>query len=436
MSEAKQVRVSEIIPKPFHKAYSAIRSKKITWVVEKGGRGSGKSYNTPIAMAIEMMREPQNMLCMRKVANTLQESVYNQVITALEKLEVEHYWKFKKSPLQIIYKPTQCYFLFRGADDPSKLKSIKSRTYPLTTLWIEEAAEFRNEDEVRTITNSILREKLPENMRYKLILTYNPPKSRLHWLNKKYESGRKIENTFIHHSTYLDNPYLSEQSLQEIEYIKRTDERRYKWEYLGEPLGDGLQPFNNLIFRKISDEEIKKFDKIRQGLDWGYASPLAWTRAHFEKYIETVNGLPVEKRRVYIFGEIHKTQMQAEDLAKEVISKGWQDLPVITDTNNKDGNFILQKSGIKVRPVSKGKGSVEAGETAMASINEIIIDDTRCPKTADEFENAVYISNKDGTVIRSEIAEPKHSIDSLRYGLEDDLKVINAKFVPITVPIF
>ena len=51
MSEAKQVRVSEIIPKPFHKAYSAIRSKKITWVVEKGGRGSGKSYNTPIAMS-------------------------------------------------------------------------------------------------------------------------------------------------------------------------------------------------------------------------------------------------------------------------------------------------------------------------------------------------------------------------------------------------
>ena len=64
-------------------------------------------------------------LVLRKVANTLRDSVYAQYIWAIGTLGVSDYWDACKSPLELIYRPTGQCILFRGADDPMKLKSIK-----------------------------------------------------------------------------------------------------------------------------------------------------------------------------------------------------------------------------------------------------------------------------------------------------------------------
>ena len=65
--------------------------------------------------------------------------------TCYATLGVSAYWKVQKSPLQLIYIPRGNKIIFRGADDPAKIKSIKISKFPLAYLWYEELAEFKTE---------------------------------------------------------------------------------------------------------------------------------------------------------------------------------------------------------------------------------------------------------------------------------------------------
>ncbi len=56
---------------------------------------------------------------------------------------------------------------FRGAQNPERLKSLKDAKFPFAIGWIEELAEFKTEDEVTTITNSLLRGELGNGLFYK-----------------------------------------------------------------------------------------------------------------------------------------------------------------------------------------------------------------------------------------------------------------------------
>ena len=151
-------------------------------------------------------------------------------------------------------------------------------------MWIEELGEFKTEDEVTTITNSMLRGELDEGLFYKFYFSYNPAKRKQHWANKKYETSFQPDNTFVHHSTYLNNPFISKQFIQEAESAKQRNELRYRWEYLGEAIGSGVVPFNNLRIEKIPDDLYNSFDNIRNAVDFGYATdPLAFVRWHYDK---------------------------------------------------------------------------------------------------------------------------------------------------------
>lgn len=108
-------------------------------------------------------------LCIRKVGNTLETSVFEQLQWAIEYLGVSKFWEVKKSPLRLIYKPRGNAIIFRGADKPDKIKSIKTSKFPITILWVEELAEFKTEDEVSTIVNSIDRADLPEGLHYEVL---------------------------------------------------------------------------------------------------------------------------------------------------------------------------------------------------------------------------------------------------------------------------
>ena len=80
---------------------------------------------------------------------------------------------YKSLPTRnLTYLPTGNRIIFRGADDPMKLKSIKTHRYPIAILWIEEVTEFKNEDEVSTIVNSVIRAGLPDGLKYHIFFTY------------------------------------------------------------------------------------------------------------------------------------------------------------------------------------------------------------------------------------------------------------------------
>ena len=179
----------------------------------------------------------------------------------IDKLGMAEYWGSKSSPPELIYKPTGQRILFRGADDPMKLKSIKVPFGYLAITHFEEKDQFEGRAEIRNILQSTMR----GGETFWNFESYNPPITRENWAN--IDSMEARPDRLCHKSTYLQAPpeWLGEQFLIEAEYVKETNEREYRHEYLGEAVGSGGEVFENLEVREITDEEISHFDHIYNG---------------------------------------------------------------------------------------------------------------------------------------------------------------------------
>ncbi|GJM72985.1 terminase [Paenibacillus macerans] len=406
-------KLSEFIPKAFHATWEAANDPNVLNIVEKGGRGSGKSSDIAHIIVQLLMRYPVNAVGIRYIDNTIELSIFEQIKWAIAEQGVSHLFRVNKSPMRITYKPRGNYMAFRGAQNPERLKSLKDANFPFAIGWIEELAEFKTEDEVTTITNSLLRGELEDGLFYKFFYSYNPPKQKQSWVNKKYETQFIPENTFVHHSTYLDNPFISKAFISEAEAAKERNIRRYEWEYLGKAIGSGVVPFDNLTFRQITDEEIKTFDNIRQGIDWGYGvDPFSFGRWHYDK----------TRRRLYALDELYGVKISNREAAEWIKGKGYHDVQTLADSAEPKSIDEMREHGVNVWGARKGPGSVEYGEKWLDDLEEIVIDPQRTPNTAREFENIDYQTDADGNPKAKLEDKDNHTIDQCRYALENDMR--------------
>src|SRR5690606_35262023 len=230
-----------------------------------------------------------NAVVFRRYQNELRDTVYGQFEWTAAKLGIGHLLRFGLSPMQIQFMTTGQKILFRGADNPTKLKSINLGRGYVKYAWFEEVDQFASYDEIRIILQSLFR---GEDRRRVAFFSFNPPKSGRAWVNQEvkiHRPGRRV-----HHSTYLDVPrhWLGERFLVDAEHLRKVNETAYRHEYLGEEVGTGLEVFTNVELRAITDDEIRSFDQIRQGLDFGYAAdPAAFVRLHYD----------ATRRRIYVF---------------------------------------------------------------------------------------------------------------------------------------
>jgi hypothetical protein len=137
------VKLSNLIPPKFHDVWRASLNQNILHVVCEGGRGSGKSSDVAHIIIQLIMRYAVNAVCIRKTDNTLEQSVYEQLKWAISEQQVTHLFKFNKSPLRITYLPRGNYIVFRGAQYPERIKSLKDSQFPFAIGWIEELAELK-----------------------------------------------------------------------------------------------------------------------------------------------------------------------------------------------------------------------------------------------------------------------------------------------------
>ena len=411
MNDVK-VSVKDLIAPVFYPLHNDIKKHKHTHYWLKGGRGSTKSSVISIEIILGMMRDStRNGIVFRKVGDTLRESVYEQLVWAIEVLGVSEYWDQRTSPLQLIYKPTKQKILFRGVDDPSKSKSIKLRKGYFAYVWFEELAEFSDADEISTILQSLLR----GGSDFWCFYSYNPPRSVNSWVN--YESQLERTDKIVHHSTYLDVPpeWLGQQFLIEAETKKRTKPDAYEHEYLGKAIGTGGEVFNNVVKRKITDEEISIFDRIKRGLDWGYAAdPFSYLAMHYDK----------TRKRLFIFYEYYKLSVSNSKAAQVIKKQNPDNSLVICDSAEPKSVKDLQSYGIKAIGAKKGPGSIETGIKFLADeLEEIIIDPDRCPNTYREFSTYELEKDRFGNFKSDYPDKNNHSIDATRYGMERDSSI-------------
>ena len=81
----------------------------------------------------------------------------------------------------------------------------------------------------------------------------------------------------------------------------------------------------------------------------------------------------------------------------------------------------MRSYGLRVRGARKGPDSVEYGIKFLQDLEEIIIDPRRCPNTAREFLNYELERDAKGNFKAEFPDRDNHSIDAIRYALEDDM---------------
>lgn len=213
--------------------YHALKACNTTYIVNYGSGGSGKSYATAQHIVGKCLEGNEQVLVIRKVANSLTDSVVSQfldVALPFWGLTLGDDYYYNKSNRTLFFRNSESRIKFRGLDNPEKMKSIQG----ITLVWIEEATEL-SESDFDILSGRIRGEKEPQ-----IILSYNPI-SELHWLKKRFHSDRyekskpdqpfywyKHDRTTVIFSTYVINPFVGKKYIDDMAWYEENDPQYYR----------------------------------------------------------------------------------------------------------------------------------------------------------------------------------------------------------------
>lgn len=423
------IPLRECIIKDFFPVLDDIFNHRHSRYIFPGGRGSTKS--SFIAVAIVMLitiYHNIHAVCFRKIANTIQTSIFPQVVWAIYQLGLEDYFKIPKNySTPIEYIPTGQRIYFMGLDDPDKVKSIKVPFGYIGINWFEELDQYEGDRELRKVTQSTKR----GGDIFWDFRSFNPPISKNNWANELVEDYELYpkKSTLVTRSNYLQVPpeWLGPEFLDEAEELKEKNPRAYEHEYMGVPVGTGGDVFPNACALDMSalvpkynemGVEVSKvpmwqtFDEIYNGIDWGFAiDPFRYVRMHFDK----------KHLDLYIFDEYDTVKTRNADvfhMLYDELKKVRREELVIADSAEEKSIADFKAYGAFIRGADKGPDSVRYGIKWLQGLCHIYIDPQRCPKTYKEFTQYEYEQDRDGEFISAYPDENNHSIDAVRYALQ------------------
>ena len=389
-----------------------------------GGRGSGKSSFVALEIINQIMKDrsgQSNAIVIRKYANTLRGSVFNQIQWAIDTLGVSDHWRSTVVPLQFIYETGQVIRL-SGLDDPTKLKSLKPTKGYFRILWIEEFSEIVGELELRNLQQSVLR----GGDRFTVFRSFNPPISKNAWVNQYIEEKDDRSLTVRTDYRMIPESWLGDLFLEEAERLKEINPKAYEHEFLGLPVGNGSEVFPNLEIREITDEEIRRQTYIFQGLDFGFSSdPFAFVRLAYDRKTDTV----------YFIDEIYKRGCGNKEIADRIKEKGYDKTGqvsgsffgsevyeerqlIVCDCAEPKSIVDLHDNGLKAVACHKEPGCVQY-RTRWLQHRRLVIDPSRTPESAREFQNYCYVVDRKTGEITSELPDrDNHTIDATAYALD------------------
>ena len=404
-----KIHLPDIVAPHFKELHIDIQKHGHTFYWEEGGRGSTKSSHISVEIPLLLLKHPTcHAVILRKVGNTIKNSVYPQMQWAIDKLGLTSRFKFKTSPHEITYKKTGQKILFMGVDDPQKIKSIKLPFGYIGICWCEELDQFDGMEEIRNLNQSLLR----GGDAYWWFGSFNPPKSQNNWVNE--EKLLEDADRLIHHSDYRGVPveWLGQRFIDEAEKLKAKNLRSYEHEYLGKVTGTGGAVFENVEDMEMTDEQLSQFDRLYYGLDYGFAvDPLAFLCIYYDSKHEDV----------YIFDEIYQQKL-SNSKAVELIKPKAAFRRVIADSAEPKSIAEMRGMGLNITGARKGPDSVDHGIKWLQDRAHIYIDKRRCPNTYKEFVMYEYEKNRQGQFISAYPDANNHAIDAARYGLSEAMR--------------
>lgn len=385
--------------------YNDFWNTKKRYRVCKGSRGSKKSKTTAINMITRIVQYPEsNGLCVRRYQNTLRDSVFSDLKWAVHKLQLDQFFEWTVSPMEIVYKPTGQKILFRGLDDGLKITSISVDKGVLCWVWVEEVYEISNEDDFNKLDMSI-RGQVPDGYFKQITLTFNPWSANS-WLKARFFDNPD-ENTFVKTTTWKCNEWLDDSDRAIFERMRINNPRRYRIEGEGEwGITEGLI-YEKVKVEDFDVEEVRKTPGIIScfGLDFGYTDPNAFTAS----MVDNTNMI------IYVFDEWYRNGVTNKVIADAIKEMGYGGQRIICDAAEPKSIAELQEEGIRAEESRKGKDSVNHGIQLIQ--NYTIVISPKCTEFQKEISNYCWAKDKDGKPTNKPDHEFSHGMDSFRYAV-------------------
>jgi phage terminase large subunit len=187
--------------------------------------------------------------------------------------------------MEMVFKPSGQKILYFGCDDPLKIKSTKLPKGFIKYIVFEEFDQFSGMKEIRNVVQSLARggEAI-------VFFVFNPPPEFEHWANIEADANKP--GRLRHHSDFrdVDIKWLGPKFLKEAEYLRNVNKIAYDNEYLGLVTGVGGSIFKNVNNVSFSDEQTMYFEKVRQGLDFGFSlHPAAWVKLNYNNARQSID---------------------------------------------------------------------------------------------------------------------------------------------------
>lgn len=404
--------------------YNRFMNSRDMFCVVKGSKGSKKSKTAAIKIVSLIMQYPMsNALCVRRVRDTLLDSVFADIGWAIDKLQVNHLWKKSRNPMRYTYRPNDPDYqtiLFKGMDKAEKLASITADHGFLNFVWIEEAFELTNDEEFEKLQMSI-RGQLPPGYFKQIIMTFNPW-SELSWLKERF-FDRQAPDSFVDTTTFRDNEFLDEVDIRRYLDLYETNPRRARVVCDGDwGVSEGLI-YENWEVDEFDIEALKDNPDIKllYGLDFGWSAYTAFVAC----------GVDIKRRSIYVFDEWYQTKQTALDIAKAMIQRGYGHEKIVADCAQPESIFVLRtgnglseetSTGVVVTyslpnmvAAVKGADSIDYGIQFIQSFRIHI--HPRCSNFMKEIAVYAYDVDKDGKSTGKPIDEYNHGLDGWRYSI-------------------
>lgn len=398
-------RIDEVTNPVYRKYYDDHRRYQVL----KGGAGAGKSIFIAQKITYNIVfRSGFNVLALRKVNKNNHNSTFAEICKCI------HAWNFdglfdinhSHGGEEIRCKVNGNKILFRGLDDPEKIKSITFESGDLVCIWVEEASEINEEDFNQLDLRIRGRGAIPKS----IILTLNPIDIDSFIKARFFDRPIPEADGFVLETTYKDNLYLDDKYKEVLESYKNTDEYYYMVYVLNQwGVRSSATVFHNLVIEDFDVEE-RDLSNRRFGMDFGF------------NHANALEGIGFKDGELYIWWEEYGKHQLNADFIKSVDEANLpKQYTIKADSAEPDKIAEWQNAGYSYCfPTEKGPGSVKRAVDYLKALPKIHIHATRCPNAAREFPRFRYRQLKDGRILDNEFVEiDDDTVAAVRYGVDD-----------------
>jgi len=296
MTAKKQVRISEIIIPKYQRIFN---NRTVKHIILTSGRAGTKSSYAAIKGIYQLISDSTgSVVVLRKRHNKLRKTVYKEMLRGINRLGIpKNRFLITKSPMEITYKKYGTTMYFAGSDGIDDTKGIIDEDNPIKLVILDELTEFfddgEGEDELLNIEATFARGNKGD---FQMIYLFNPPKNPNADIVKWVHKMEKRPDCIHIHTDYRDVPpdWLGPDLIQSAETLLATDERQYRWVWLGDSIGVDEVIYYMFCQRHMRDVPVPGVDRfpiIAIGGDYGQQNATTFQAAGLDLAKQKLRGL-------------------------------------------------------------------------------------------------------------------------------------------------